>query len=79
MPTPKRIVVRSGAIYAACKTLDVSRDELARRMGVTGQTAYRVDAGHVDPSPAFIAALIDISEKSFEELFEIVVREPVAS
>lgn len=78
MPTPKRIIVRAGAIYDARKTLDVSRDELARRMGVTGQTAYRVDAGYVDPSPAFIAALMDITGKTFEDLFEIVDREQVA-
>lgn len=77
-PTSKRIVVRNGVIYGICKDLNVSRDELARRMGVTGQTAYRIDAGQVDPSPAFIAALMDITSKRFEDLFDIVGREPVA-
>lgn len=69
----RRIKLRSGVLYAYCKEADISRDELARRMRVTPNTAYRVDSGRVDPSPAFIAAFMDVTGAKFEDLFEIVV------
>lgn len=67
-----RIVVKPGVIYGTCKALDISRDELARRLSVSTATAYRIDDGRVDPSPKFIAALIRETGKTFEALFEIV-------
>lgn len=67
-----KILPKPGAIYGVTKRLDISRDELARRMKVSTVTAYRIDAGKVDPSPAFIAALMNVSEQPFEDLFEIV-------
>jgi predicted transcriptional regulator len=67
-----KILPRDGAIYAVTKRLDCSRDELARRMKVSTATAYRIDAGKVEPSPAFIAGLISVSGQPFEDLFEIV-------
>lgn len=66
-----RITPQPGAIYGACKALDISRDELARRVGVSRATAYRIDEGHVDPSPKFIAGLIIATGASFEALFQI--------
>lgn len=66
-----KIVPKTGAIYAVTKRLDISRDELARRMKVSTTTAWRIDAGKVDPSPAFIAGLMAVSDQPFEELFEI--------
>jgi transcriptional regulator with XRE-family HTH domain len=72
-----RITPRAGALYNYCKDHDISRDELARRMKVSTATAYRVDAGKSDPSPQFIASLMDVTELPFEDLFEI-VREAAA-
>lgn len=48
-----------------------SRDELARRVGVDRVTAYRIESGLVDPSPKFIAGLMILTGKRFEDLFEI--------
>lgn len=67
-----KIHLLDGALYSVCKDLDVSRDELARRMGVATATAFRVDKGDVDPSPRFIASLMHLTGKRFEELFVIV-------
>lgn len=67
-----RITPRPGALYRFCKDHDISRDELARRMKVSTATAYRVDAGKTDPSPQFIASLMDVTGLPFEDLFEIV-------
>ena len=67
-----QIEVRRGAIYEATKQLgNISRDELARRMGVSTATAFRVEKGDTLPSPKFIAALMSVTGKRFEELFEI--------
>lgn len=60
-----------GAIRDYCETQGISRDELARRMGVATSTAYRVDSGDVDPSPAFIAKLIDATGLGFDDWFVI--------
>lgn len=67
-----RIKVRQGALYELLKSEDISRNELARRLGVSNATAYRIDEGKVDPSPRFIASLISVSGRKFEDLFEIV-------
>lgn len=73
-----KILPKPGAIYGVTKRLDISRDELARRMKVSTATAYRIDAGRVEPSPAFIAGLINVSGQSFEDLFDIVDGEVAA-
>lgn len=73
-----KILPKPGAIYGVTKRLDCSRDELARRMKVSTATAYRIDAGKVEPSPAFIAGLISVSGQPFEDLFEIVSEEDAA-
>ena len=67
-----RIRAKQNAISQVCKDLDVSRDELARRLNVASTTAYRIEMGRTDPSPKFIAALMRATGLSFEELFEIV-------
>lgn len=72
-----RITPKPGALYGYCKQRDISRDELARQMRVSTATAYRVDAGKTDPSPQFIASLMDVTGLPFEALFEI-VKEKVA-
>lgn len=69
---------RRTAIAEACKASDVSRDELARRMGFSTSTAYRIDARRSAPSPEFIAALMIETGRTFEELFEL-VPEDIAS
>lgn len=66
-----RIALRPGALHGYCREHDISRDELARRMGVSTGTAFRVDAGRTDPSPKFIAALMSVTGQPFEDLFEI--------
>lgn len=66
-----RIRIRPGALYQLLKSEGISRNELARRLGVSHATAYRIDEGKVDPSPRFIAALITLSGQPFEDLFEI--------
>jgi len=68
----KRITLKDDVLYAICSREDISRDELSRRLRVSTNTAYRIDSGRVDPSPAFIAALIDYTGKPFDDLFDIV-------
>jgi transcriptional regulator with XRE-family HTH domain len=67
-----KIRLREGVIYAITKERDISRDELARRLGVASTTAWRIDSGGVEPSPRFIASLMTFSGQKFEDLFEIV-------
>lgn len=67
-----RIAPKPGAIAAYCESQGISRDEMSRRMGVSTVTAYRVDVGRGDPSPAFIAKLIDLTGLGFDDLFVIV-------
>ena len=76
MPQPpslstSRIVIRPDAIADYTKEQGISRDELARRMGVTTATAYRVDTGRTEPSPRFIAQLMNVTGLPFDELFVI--------
>lgn len=66
-----RIAARPHAVYKVAEELGISRDELSRRMGVATTTAWRVDAGKGAPSAKFIAALLHISGKPFEELFQL--------
>jgi len=73
-----QIKLREGAMYGYCVEQGISRDELARRMGVASTTAYRVECGDVDPSPRFIAALMHTTGKTFEQLFDIVTAGAVA-
>lgn len=74
-----RIRLQPNVIHQTVKALNLpSRDELARRMNVSTATAYRVEMGKVDPSPAFIAALMIVSGKEFADLFRIVTEEVAA-
>lgn len=66
-----RITPKPGILWDFIKAQNITRDELARRIGVDRATAYRVDEGMVDPSPKFIAGLISVTGKKFEELFDI--------
>lgn len=68
---PHRIIPKPGALRAYMKGEDIARDELARRVGVDRATAYRVETGMVDPSPKFIAGLMSVTGKKFEDLFDI--------
>lgn len=67
------IRLRPGVLYGYCVGQDISRDELARRMGIASTTAWRVDQGLVEPSPKFIAAFIRETGRKFEDLFVIEV------
>jgi len=73
-----RIKLKPGVLHSYCKEADISRDELARRMNVSTATAFRVDDGRTDPSPKFIAGLINVTGRSFEELFDIVGQDVAA-
>lgn len=66
-----RITPKPGVIATYCEQTGISRDELSRRMGVSTVTAWRVDTGRVDPSPGFIARLMDVTGLGFEALFAI--------
>lgn len=68
---PMRIVLKPGVIGSYCKEHDISRDEMARRMGISTATAFRIDDGRTDPSPKFIASLMNLTGKPFEQLFDI--------
>lgn len=70
-PTTQRIIVKGGVIATYCESNAISRDELARRIGVARATAYRIDEGMVDPSPKFIAGLMHVTGLPFEDLFDI--------
>lgn len=76
--TQHRIKIQPVAFYAAYRDAGISRDEMARRMGVSTGTAYRIESGRVDPSPSFIAALMIFTGKPFSDLFTIETVEAVA-
>lgn len=65
------IRIKDGKLGEVCADLGISRDELSRRLGVSTSTAFRIDSGRVDPSPKFIGALISLTGRPFEELFEV--------
>lgn len=67
-----KIRLRDGVLYDICKTHDISRDELARRLKIASTTAWRIDTGEVEPSAKFIASLLNYTGEPFEVLFEIV-------
>lgn len=67
-----QIRLRDGALEEAEARDDLSRAELARRIGVDKTTAFRVGRGDVLPSPKFIAGLMHATGHDFEALFEIV-------
>lgn len=66
-----KLLMKPDAMSAYCAKHGVSRDELARQMKVSSATAWRVQHGHTDPSPKFIAALMSATGQPFEELFEV--------
>lgn len=66
-----KIRLRDGVLYEICNDQDISRDELARRLGFASTTAWRIDNGDVEPSPRFIAALLTYTSRKFEDLFEV--------
>lgn len=74
-----RIVAKPDAIADYLKATDISRDELARRMGIAKETAYRVDTGRTEPSPRFIAQLMNVTGLGFDELFVIEGNEQVSA
>ena len=67
----KSIAMKAGALERCLADLGISRDELARRMGVSTTTAYRVDKEKTEPGTKFIAALMDATGKDFDFFFEI--------
>lgn len=67
-----QIKPRPGAIREYLKAEDISRDELARRIGVDRVTAYRVESDVSDPSPKFIAGFLTLTGGKFEDYFVIV-------
>jgi DNA-binding XRE family transcriptional regulator len=67
-----KIAMKPSAMHGYCREHDISRDELSRRMGVSTTTAFRIEKGDSDPSPKFIACLMRLTGRPFEDLFEIV-------
>lgn len=69
---PYRISPKPEALREAIKRhAGGSRDQLARLVNVDKTTAYRIESEKVAPSPRFIAGLIVLTGKRFEDLFEI--------
>lgn len=67
-----KLAMKDGALEQCLTELGISRDELARRMGVSSATPYRIQKGRTDPGPRFIAALMDVTGKDFDDLFVVV-------
>jgi transcriptional regulator with XRE-family HTH domain len=63
--------LRAGTLHRVCKDLDCSRDELARRLGISSASAYKIDVGRANPSNAFIARLVLFTGRRFDDLFEV--------
>jgi DNA-binding XRE family transcriptional regulator len=74
-----RILLKPGVIHSYCREQEISRDEMARRMGISTATAFRIDDGRTDPSPKFIASLMNLTGMPFEDLFEVVEPEQVSA
>jgi DNA-binding XRE family transcriptional regulator len=66
-----RITPKPGVLRDYMKAEDISRDELARRVGVDRATAYRIESDMVAPSTKFIAGLMLLTGRKFEDLFQI--------
>ena len=66
-----KLLLKERALDECLAELGISRDELARRMGVSTATTYRAHTERTEPGPKFIAALMDVTGKPFEDLFEI--------
>lgn len=52
------ITIAPGAIKRLCDKEEISRNQLAHQIGVTPETAYRVERGRTHPSNFFIGALL---------------------
>ncbi len=53
------------AMDRLCDELGTSRNELARQVGVTPQTAYRIQRGRTQPGSFFIASLLQLAAKIY--------------
>lgn len=73
-----QIHLRPGILQEVCDEKSLSRDALARDLGVSSASAFRIDSGRVKPSTQFIAALLDYTGRPFEDLFEVTEPERVA-
>lgn len=67
----KTLEMKAGALDKCLADMGISRNELARRMGVDSATPYRIQSGRTQPGPKFIAALMDVTGKEFDELFVV--------
>jgi transcriptional regulator with XRE-family HTH domain len=68
-----RISLREGVLYQLRKQAGISRDEWARRVGLSSSAAWRLEAGLASPSAETIARLLVMTGKRFEDLFEVEV------
>lgn len=72
-PTPLALRLRPGVITDVCRELGISRHRLARRMDIHAETLRRADSGETGSiSGRFIASLVVVTGRSFDDLFEIV-------
>lgn len=67
-----KLAMKDGALDGLLGEMGISRDELARRMGVSTVTAYRVHKEKTEPGTKFIAGLMDVTGKDFDDLFVVV-------
>lgn len=66
-----RIVPKPGVIADYCTSQGITRNALARRMDMHGVTLWKIDNGHAEPSPKFIARLIEVTGLGFDDLFVV--------
>lgn len=59
------INVLNGSIERLCDKQGISRNELARSIGVDPTTAYRIEKGRTRPSNYFIGALLSHVARHF--------------
>lgn len=77
--TAPRIRLREGRLYELMQQLDCTREELARRLGISSSSAFRIDAGRANPSTKFIAAVMALTGQPFEASFEVVADDEAAA
>lgn len=66
-----RISPKPGAIAAYCESQGISRNALARRLDMSNVTLWAIDNNERQPSPKFMARLIEVTGLPFDELFVV--------
>jgi len=71
------VVVRAAGLRSMRQRHQLTQRELARRLGVTQNYIPALEAGTRNPGPRLRAALLTLFGCDFEELFEVVMVDPL--